>query len=167
MTTGHGQIVHQLNHLRKGSAVKTLQDLFYCLVLFVSITLIVTPLSALAEDSTQKVVFADLDGDGFHDSAEDSNNDGIPDAPAENEGGSPETSIMHATTINPFGDMSAVQVAPSRSTWKGSFGLRRIAALGLGASRCDFSAVSGDDDNPGNGGLGGGGACAGGVCIRR
>jgi len=109
----------------------------------------------------------DLDGDGFHDSLEDTNNDGIPDFNKPEMDGDAQTSGMQVQTVNPFADMVQMSVEPSRSTWKASFGLRRLAALGMGSSRCDFDAGSGDSDDLGSGGLGGGGACAGGVCLPR
>lgn len=119
------------------------------------------------EDKTSQEVFVDLDGDGFDDRVSDANNDGIPD-PVEDE---PESlsaeSSMHVQTINAFADLTQAPTVAPKTSWKALFGQRRIAALGLTVSRCDFDAGSGDGESNGAGGLGGGSACAGGVCLPR
>ncbi|MCP4685846.1 MAG: hypothetical protein GY867_10430 [bacterium] len=141
------------------------RKLLTAFILLITLTLWLSPASADSSGKTE--VFVDLDGDGFHDQAVDDNHDGIPDPMGSEAEGESATPTMHATTVNPFGNLTQTQVVESKTTWKAGFGVRRLAAMGLGSSRCDFDAASGDNDDRANSGLGGGGACAGGICVPR
>ncbi len=131
-----------------------------------ALLLFITVAPVTAEDKEQSAVFVDLDGDGFHDSATDTDNDGIPDMGESESETLSEGSGMQAQTMNLFADPPPAATVETHTSWRAGFGLRRIAALGLGANRCDFDAASGNGDNLSAGGAGGG-ACAGGVCLPR
>lgn len=145
--------------------MKIARDLVLIFTTCVALAFLAAPISA--EDKEQKSVFVDLDGDGFNDIAEDANNDGIPDPDQTGSAAVSETTVLQVQTVNPFADLPQTPVVLPRTSWKSLFGQRRIAALGLSVNRCDFDAAFGNNDNLTNSGLGGGGACAGGVCLPR
>lgn len=122
-------------------------------------------LSATEPDKPEsKTAFVDLDGDGFNDAATDANNDGIPDPELPPTETISTTVGMQVRTISLMASTPQTPILVSQKSWKATFGQRRLAALGLTAFRCDLG-VGSNDVTSAAGGVGGGGACAGGVCL--
>jgi hypothetical protein len=115
-----------------------------------------------SEEVGKSPEWMDLDGDGLNDNAKDHNMDGIPDF----DGGKANAATLAAAS-GIFADLKpAVSTAPA-STEPCSLVFSRLTKLTLAQclTRCDLEQSFGGSAGMSNNAAGGG-ACAGGVCLR-
>ena len=134
----------------------------YLICLFISIVLLVSTAVSPSLYAAENTVYIDYDGDGFSDSAPDSDNNGIPDEFQSNtqEITSPEATRQQLDQF--FNSISITDKTLNLSLFD-KFSLRKYNSCNIYKNRSVFDADFGTNVGLGTGLAGG--ACAGGICF--
>jgi hypothetical protein len=130
-------------------------------MILVAAGLLAVGLAATAGLAADLQRFADFDGDGFDDNIPDLDFDGIPDELEFHAFLSSQSSLKLG--VSQMFSGSDAPTEPKQCAAE-RFGAREFATRGISLKRVDFDAGFGSSLGL-SGGLGGGGACAGGICF--
>ncbi|MCB2229109.1 hypothetical protein KQH82_00195 [bacterium] len=131
-----------------------------CLILF-SLSPIMSAQLHAAQHATP--AFVDLDGDGFDDTADDTDSDGIPDAVET----APRPKIIAVAEPGAafFSELTAEAAIEAHLSVAQQFKLRENAVRDITSCRSDLVRTFDDSGEPGANLTGGGGNCVGGICF--
>ena len=134
-----------------------------CLLLF-SLSPVFAPV-VCADDKphSDKPAFVDLDGDGFNDSADDADGDGIPDEFEHK--AAPKIIAVSEVGASFFAELNAEATIEQYLSAGQRFALRKDAARDITSCRSDLAAAFDDSGGFGSNVTSGGGHCVGGVCF--